>query len=70
MTDIAGATILLGNATEKMTYSQVAKGRIPYKRRNGRIIFLVDELRPWLEALPGVSVKEAIENSMRGDDDD
>ena len=53
---------------EKAMRARVERGRVPFKRDGGRIVFLQDELEAFLRGLPGVSVKEALENERaRGD---
>lgn len=48
--------------TEKAMRARVGRGRVPYRRDGGRIIFLRDELETFLRKLPGVTVEEALEN--------
>ncbi len=48
--------------TEKTMRARVGRGRVPYRRDGGRIIFLRDELETFLRKLPGVTVEEALEN--------
>lgn len=58
--------------TEKTMRSRVGRGRVPFRRDGGRIIFLRDELEDFLRKLPGVDVKEALANerAVRGAADD
>ncbi len=48
--------------TEKTMRARVGRGRVPYRRDGGRIIFLRDELETFLRRLPGVGVDEALKN--------
>ena len=48
--------------TEKAMRARVGRGRVPYRRDGGRIIFLRDELETFLRRLPGVGVDEALKN--------
>lgn len=59
--DIAGEALDLG-ITEKALRSQVARGKIPYRRLGGRIVFLADEVHDFLRQLPGVTAAEALAN--------
>lgn len=59
--DVRGGGVLIGQ-TERAVYGMVARGLIPYRRRGGRIIFLRAELEAWLQALPGVTLEEAMRN--------
>ena len=49
-------------ASEKKVRSDVARGRLPYRKHGGRIVFLQDEIEDYLHRLPGVTVKEALQN--------
>jgi len=59
--DIAGQACELGE-TEKALRAQVARGTIPHRRLGGRIIFLPDEVREFLNQLPGVTAQQALVN--------
>ncbi len=48
--------------TENTMRARVERGRVPYRRDGGRIIFLRDELEAFLRGLSGVSVDEALKN--------
>ncbi len=48
--------------TEKAMRARVGRGRVPYRRDGGRIIFIRDELETFLRRLPGVGVDEALKN--------
>ncbi len=48
--------------TENAMRARVERGRVPYRRDGGRIIFLRDELEDFLRGLEGVDVKEALAN--------
>jgi len=52
--DVAAVTAVLGNASEKQTRAQIARGPIPARRWGGRIVVLADELSAHLHALPRV----------------
>lgn len=40
--------------TEKSLRTRIARGRIPYRREGGRIVFVRAELDRWVDSLPGV----------------
>ena len=48
--------------SKKAMQARVERGRVPFRKDGGRIIFLRDELEDFLRALPGVSVDEALKN--------
>ena len=50
-------------ATEKMIRAQVARKLLPHKKLGSRIVFLPDQVRAYLEHLPGVDVTEALANT-------
>jgi hypothetical protein len=52
--DVAAMTALYGNATEKQTRAQIARGLIPARQWGGRLIGLRTELEAKLHALPRV----------------
>lgn len=62
--DVAGVAAWLG-WTEKRVRSCVARGRLPYRRDGGRILFLRSEIEVFLNALPGLHLDEALAN-VRG----
>ena len=60
--DIPALAAKLGES-EKAARAQIARGMIPYRRLGGRIVVLADELDRYLQALPGVTVEQALEAS-------
>ena len=46
--DVAGAAAYL-STTPKAVYHQVERGRLPYRRVGGRLLFDRAELRAWVE---------------------
>ena len=59
--DVAGASALLG-MTPKAIRGRVERRLLPYRRLQGRVVFVKAELLEYLEALDGVTVEEAIAN--------
>lgn len=59
--DVHTAAAMLGSS-EKMVRSQVARKLLPFKKLGGRVVFLPDQVRSYLAALPGVGVEEALVN--------
>ncbi len=60
---VAGAGFL--GISDKALRGRVSRRQIPFRRLNGRIVFRTRDLEAWLDALPGVTVEEALEN-LRG----
>jgi hypothetical protein len=60
--DVSTGASFLGG-TEKQLRAMVSRRVIPFRRLNGRIVFLRDELIAWLGALPGCDPAEARHNS-------
>lgn len=58
---VKDAAILLGT-TKGAVYQLVARRTIPFRKLNGRVIFLKDELEDFLRALPGCRPDEAAHN--------
>jgi hypothetical protein len=52
--DVAAITRFYGNASEKQTRAQIARGLIPARRFGGRMIGLRSELLEHLRSLPRV----------------
>ena len=59
--DIAAASARYGGS-ERLWYSRVSSGQVPYHRWGGRICFLIAELDAFFANLPGVSPDEARAN--------
>lgn len=59
--DVAGAAQLLG-ATSNTVRARAKRGLLPCRRWGGRLIFLREEVLAFLAALPGTTLKEALEN--------
>lgn len=59
--DIATAAQFMG-WPEKALRARVERGRVPYRRDGGRIVFIRDELETFLRRLPGVGLDEALKN--------
>jgi hypothetical protein len=53
------ATIL--GKSDRATWQDVYRGRLPYRRHAGKIIVLRDELEEFLRTLPGITVEQAAE---------
>jgi hypothetical protein len=66
--DMASAAQFAG-WTENAMRARVERGRVPYRRDGGRIIFIRDEIEDFLRKLPGVNVKEALTNDRVARDD-
>lgn len=64
--DVTGAAGVFGTK-DKMIRARVARGEIPYRRWQGRIIFIRSELLVFLSKLEGVTADEALSNiAQRG----
>ena len=61
--DVRGGSIFLG-WTEKKTRGMVERRLVPFRRLQGRIIFLRAELEQWLQTLDGCTLEEVRENSQ------
>ena len=59
--DIAAVSARYGGS-ERLWYSRVAAGQVPYHRWSGRICFLISELDAFFANLPGVTPDEARAN--------
>lgn len=59
--DVRSGALFLG-VTDKTLRGMVARGIVPYRRLNARIIFLRSELEVFLTQLPGVSLDVAASN--------
>jgi hypothetical protein len=62
--DVAGGAAMIG-LTVKAIRARVARGLLPHRRMNGRIILLRSELLAYLQQLPGVTLSEALANRAR-----
>ena len=65
--DVASVTaMLVGEEPKadrgKVIRSRAARGLLPYRKWNGRIIFLRSEILSFLEKLPGVTTEQALAN--------
>ena len=58
---VDGAAQLLGQ-TSKAIRARVARRTVPFRKFQGRVIFLRDELEALVRALPGCSLEEATAN--------
>ena len=56
------AAELLG-VSVKAVYELTHRGRIPYRKRGTRTIFIREELNQYLQDLPGVTLAEALEQA-------
>lgn len=60
------AVLDLENAADYLDMTVVAlrelvkRQQIPYKHRGDKLIFLVEDLKTWARALPGLSIHEAL----------
>lgn len=61
LSDMVGMGAQLG-LTQKALYNRVARGEIPHRKLQGRIVFVRTEIEAFLAALPGVSLEEALSN--------
>ena len=52
--------------TEVALRELVKQGQVPYKKRGDKLMFVIRDLDAWLDALPGVSVKQALANAPAG----
>ena len=59
--DVRGGSAFLG-WSEKTTRGMVDRRLVPFRRLNGRIIFLRAELEAWLTSLGGCNLEEARRN--------
>jgi excisionase family DNA binding protein len=59
--DVAAAALLIG-CTERTLRAHIARHTIPFRRLGARIVFRRTELEEFLDALPGVSLREAQTN--------
>jgi hypothetical protein len=48
--------------TEKTTWAQIQRRVIPFRKLGGRVVILRSEIQRFYEALPGVTVEEALKN--------
>lgn len=60
--DVTTAASFIGT-TEKAIRGQVSRRLIPFRRLNGRIVFLRSELETWLTSLDGCPLDEALANA-------
>jgi len=58
--------VLLGK-TERATWQDLYRGRLPYRRLGGKIIVLRSELDTFLCELPGVEIRDAIAKASNRD---
>jgi len=51
------------NVTDRAIWQRLYRGQIPYRRWGKRILISRDELQQFLEALPGVTVEDAVKKA-------
>ena len=59
------AAELLGR-TPQAVYHLVARRQVPFRKNGRRLLFLENELRKFIESLPGVAIEEVWERAQRG----
>lgn len=59
--DVTSCAALIGES-EYAVRAQVARGVLPHRRRNGRVVFLREEIQEFLRRLPGITLDEALAN--------
>lgn len=59
--DVSTTAAFLG-CSEKTLRARISRRVVPFRKDNGRIVFLKKELEDFLNALPGVSADEARQN--------
>ena len=64
MCDLPEAATILG-VTVKALRARVARQAVPYRKLGGRVMFVRVELEQFIDALPGVSLKSALERNIR-----
>ena len=57
------ATLLFGEGAQKNLRRLVDRRLVPYRRLNGRIVFLRSELLTYLNNLPGCTAEQAMANT-------
>ena len=67
--DVQRAAAFIG-VTDRTVYARVERRLLPFRRLNGRVVFLRDELGEFLRSLPGCDLDEAKANIAirRGED--
>lgn len=58
------AAVFLGSSERSLRW-HVARGLVPYRKLGARIVFRRAELESFVEALPGVTLKDARHNAQR-----
>ncbi len=60
--DVATAAELLG-VSQRSLRARVARGLVPYRKLDCRVVFRRDELEKFIQNLPGVTIEEARANA-------
>lgn len=61
--DTKDAGKLLANMSPGAVRVRCCRGELPYRKWNGKIVFLRSELEAWAKGLPGINLKQALKNT-------